>query len=218
MVTSQKKSEKAESKPAAGRRERRAAETRVRLFRCAMQLFAERGFQNVTVEEITEAADVGKGTFFNYFQTKDHVLGVLAEIQIAKVKEALTQAEDGKQAVRAILHRLAMRLIEEPGQSPSLARATIGSFLASEEVRNLVRRFMDEGCRMMEQIVVLGQQRGEIDGAVQKKKAARQLQQSLMGTVLLWSLHGEPPLALHVEDTFEQFWRAIAASARGQER
>ena len=63
-----------------GRRERRAAETRLRLFRCALRLFAERGFPNVTVEEITEAADVGKGTFFNYFQSKDHVLGVMAEI------------------------------------------------------------------------------------------------------------------------------------------
>ncbi len=55
--------------PALGRRQRRAAETRVRLFRCALQLFAERGFPNVTVEDITEAADVGKGTFLNYFES-----------------------------------------------------------------------------------------------------------------------------------------------------
>ncbi len=61
-----------------GRRQRRAAETRLRLFRCALQLFAQRGFPNVTVEDITEAADVGKGTFFNYFESKDHVLGVMA--------------------------------------------------------------------------------------------------------------------------------------------
>ena len=68
------------------RRERRAAETRVRLFRCALQLFAERGFPNVTVEDITEAADVGKGTFFNYFESKDDVLSVVAEIQLGKVR------------------------------------------------------------------------------------------------------------------------------------
>jgi hypothetical protein len=37
-----------------GRRERRAAETRVRLFRSAMRLFAQRGFQNVKVEDITK--------------------------------------------------------------------------------------------------------------------------------------------------------------------
>jgi AcrR family transcriptional regulator len=53
--------------------------------------------QNVTVEDITEAADVGKGTFFNYFESKDHVLGVMAEIQLGKVAEALALAADGKQ-------------------------------------------------------------------------------------------------------------------------
>ena len=90
-----------------GRRQRRAAETRLRLFRCALQLFAERGFQNVTVEDITEAADVGKGTFFNYFETKDHVLGVMAEIQLGKVREAAAraaaeQAADSRRAAPAV--------------------------------------------------------------------------------------------------------------------
>ena len=75
-----------------GRRERRAAETRLRLFRCALQLFAQRGFPNVTVEDITEAADVGKGTFFNYFESKDDVLGVMAET----VKQTFDVASSGR--------------------------------------------------------------------------------------------------------------------------
>ena len=61
--------------PRTGRRERRAAETRVRLFRCALALIAERGLANVTVEDITEAADVGKGTFFNYFRQQGTCTG-----------------------------------------------------------------------------------------------------------------------------------------------
>jgi len=69
---------------------------RAPVVRCALQLFAERGFANVTVEEITEAADVGKGTFFNYFESKDHVLGVMAEIQLGKVREAVALAEHSK--------------------------------------------------------------------------------------------------------------------------
>ena len=110
-----------------GRRERRGAETRLRLFRCALHLFAERGFSNVTVEEITEAADVGKGTFFNYFETKDHVLGVMVEIQLGRVGHAAELAVQGKQTIHSILHRLAQGLAEEPGSSPGLARAVLGS-------------------------------------------------------------------------------------------
>lgn len=103
-----------------GRRERRAAETRLRLFRSALQLFAERGFANVTVEDITEAADVGKGTFFNYFKSKDHVLGVMAEIQLGKVREALELAEHHQQTAHSVLHHLFHRAAEEPGRSPTL--------------------------------------------------------------------------------------------------
>src|ERR1035437_2840622 len=99
------------------RRQRRSAETRLRLFRCALQLFAERGLQNVTVEDITEAADVGKGTFFNYFETKDHVLSVMAEIQLGKVGEAISATGLGKLTIHAVLHRLVLRLAEEPGRS-----------------------------------------------------------------------------------------------------
>ena len=124
------------------RRDRKAAETRIRLFRCALQLFADRGFPNVTVEDITEAADVGKGTFFNYFASKDHVLGVMAEIQIGKVREALAQAESGKESVRSILHNLLQRLAAEPGRSPDLARALVTSLLASKDVRELVDAHM----------------------------------------------------------------------------
>jgi AcrR family transcriptional regulator len=201
-----------------GRRQRRAAETRLRLFRCALQLFAERGFPNVTLEDITEAADVGKGTFFNYFESKDHVLGVMAEIQLGKVREAVTLAESSKQTIHSVLHRLFLRVAEEPGRSPDLARALISSFLASERVRDLVDRKLCEGRKMVAQVVAAGQKRGEIDSRLKKEKVALQLQQAFMGTLLLWSLQGQPALEAWIEGSFQHFWRAIAAPGQGAKR
>jgi len=202
-----------------GRRQRRAAETRVRLFRCALQLFARRGYPNVTVEDITEAADVGKGTFFNYFESKDHVLGVMAEIQLGKVKEALTLAEAGEQTICSVLHHLFLRSAEEPGRSPGLARALLSSFLASEGVRRLMaQNLASEGRAMLSQIVAAGQKRREIDSRLKKEKVALQIQQAFMGTLLLWSLEGQPALEAWAEESFQHFWRAIAASGREQKR
>ncbi len=195
-----------------GRRERRAAETRVRLFRCALELIAERGYSNVTVEDITEAADVGKGTFFNYFATKDHVLGVMAEIQLGKVKAALAEVGQDSQSIYSVLHRMVKRLAEEPGRSPGLARAMISSFLANEGVRTLIERNMREGRKLIAEVVAEGQKRGEIDPHLQKKKVALQLLQTWMGTILIWSLHGKPALDAWVEDSFQHMWRAIAVS------
>jgi AcrR family transcriptional regulator len=203
--------------PGTGRRARRSAETRLRLFRCALQLFAERGFSSVTVEEITEAADVGKGTFFNYFESKDHVLGVMAEVQLGKVREAVIATKQGKQTIHSVLHRLMRQLVEEPGRSPCLARAFISSFLASESVRTVIARNMLEGRRMIAEVVAAGQQRGEIDPRLKKEKVAMQLLQACMGTVLLWSLDGAPALKSRIETSFQHFWRAVALSGQGRE-
>src|SRR6478609_8249543 len=84
------------SPPVPGRCERHRAEIRDRLYRAALQLFADRGFLETTVADITEAADVGKGTFFNYFPTKEHVLATLAEIQIGRLNQGLAAARTGK--------------------------------------------------------------------------------------------------------------------------
>jgi AcrR family transcriptional regulator len=207
----------ASPQPEVGRRERRGAETRLKLFRCALQLIAERGFSSVTVEQITEAADVGKGTFFNYFETKDHVLGVMAEIQLGKVREAISLAGQGQQTIHSVLHRLALCLAEEPGRSPDLARALISSFLASEGVRSIIGSNMREGLKMIAEVVAAGQERREIDPRLKRDKVAIQLLQTCMGTVLLWSLHGEPALEARMEDSFQHFWRSIANSGREQE-
>jgi AcrR family transcriptional regulator len=194
-----------------GRRERRAAETRLRLFRCALELFAERGFSNVTVEDITEAADVGKGTFFNYFESKDSVLGVMAEIQLGKVAEALEQAASGKNSIRSVLHHAFLRLAEEPGRSPNLARTLMSFFLANEQVRAIVENRLGEGRRLIAQIIASGQERGEIDRRLNKEKVALHLQETLLGTIVMWSLNGEPGFERWVEESFQHFWGAIAA-------
>jgi len=199
-----------------GRRQRRAAETRLRLFRCALKLFAERGFPNVTVEDITQAADVGKGTFFNYFESKEHVLGVMAEIQLGKVRESAALAENGQHTIQFALHHLFHRAAEEPGRSPDLARALISCFLASKAVRHLIEHNMKEGRRMIARMIAAGQKRGEISSRLKKDKVAIQVLQAFMGTVLFWSLHEEPALSTWMEDSFQHFWRAVASSEKEQ--
>ncbi|SPF50744.1 Bacterial regulatory s, tetR family protein [Candidatus Desulfosporosinus infrequens] len=56
------------------RRERKKKETREKIFSNAMQLFRMQGFAATSVEQITQHADVGKGTFYNYFPTKEAVI------------------------------------------------------------------------------------------------------------------------------------------------
>lgn len=56
------------------RRERKKDSRRAKIRDAALELFERKGFEATTVDEIAALADVGKGTFFNYFPTKQSVL------------------------------------------------------------------------------------------------------------------------------------------------
>lgn len=67
--------------PGAGRRERKKRATLLALKAAALDLVGERGYANVTVEDIADAVDVSVRTFFNYFPSKEAaVVGDDAEL------------------------------------------------------------------------------------------------------------------------------------------
>lgn len=96
------------SHPASGRRQRRQQETRERLYQSAMKLFAEGEFHEVTVEQITEAADVGKGTFFNYFSNKEAIVRYRFERQFEMLAELLREEALGTEEGALGVGRLAL--------------------------------------------------------------------------------------------------------------
>ena len=56
------------------KRDLQAAETRKKIFDTAFQLITEKGFENVTVEEIARQSGVAKGLFYHYFSSKDDIV------------------------------------------------------------------------------------------------------------------------------------------------
>lgn len=65
--------ENSATRPREARGARRKRETRERLLRAAFELMAERGADAVAINEITEAADVGFGSFYNHFESKEAI-------------------------------------------------------------------------------------------------------------------------------------------------
>lgn len=171
------------------RRERRRTETRERIFRAALGLFAERGFMETTVEDITEAADVGKGTFFNYFPTKEHVLATYGTERLAAVDRALQQARKGEQPVMEVLRELAASLAGQAAESPALLRAIYAAHASCTAVRDELQVRMHTARRLLAQIIRLAQERGEVRNDVSAMVLARIVQTVFHGVMCSWSLN-----------------------------
>lgn len=97
------------------RRDRKKSETRLALRRAALELSLERGYDNVTIEAITDAADVSARTFFNYFDSKeDAVLGMEqdGDMRVAAAIAARPPHEAPLVAVREVFMQMAGTLAD----------------------------------------------------------------------------------------------------------
>jgi len=114
--------------PAGGRRERKRRETRARIADSAMALFQEKGFSSVTVDEIAEAADVSKRTFFDYFPAKEDVVIAWQDKFVEPLAEAVTAGPKGETPTecveRAMLEALARTATPEAFEVDALIRGT----------------------------------------------------------------------------------------------
>jgi AcrR family transcriptional regulator len=90
--------------------QRRTA-TRAGILKAAAGLFQKRGFDDVAVEEITAAANVAKGTFYQHFNSKTEVLLALIRMQqaagLAEVERRLNEGDPPLEIGRRLIHGMA---------------------------------------------------------------------------------------------------------------
>ena len=113
-------------------RDRKKSDTRSRIVREASSLFAARGVAGVTVDEIARAADIGKGTVYNYFAAKeDIVTAFLIEIDRDALETMALLPTTGMKAADA-LDRAGWSLLEHKAPHRDFVRAFLARTFASE--------------------------------------------------------------------------------------
>jgi len=196
--------------PRSDRRERRRLETRERLYRAALELFGERGFLETTVEDITEAADVGKGTFFNYFPTKEHVLAAYGGERIAAVERALEKARTTTGSVLDVLAELAADSAGQSHENPAVLRAIYAAHASCAPVRAELQKRMRISRKILAEIISLAQKRGEVRSDAAPIELARLIQTVVMGFTMAWALNPETQF----QPTAKKTWDLICPSLR----
>jgi AcrR family transcriptional regulator len=90
-----------------GRQARRREQTRRRLLDAARTLFAQQGLESTRINEITEQADVGFGSFYTYFESKEAIVRVVLEevaVTAGATIERLTADLEDPAEVVAVAH------------------------------------------------------------------------------------------------------------------
>ncbi len=85
------------------RRERKKQQNKNNIINAALELFQTQGFEQTSIHDISEAADVSRSTFFNYFPTKESLLSEIAAVEIQHLQQVIdTELTDIPSAVTKI--------------------------------------------------------------------------------------------------------------------
>ena len=193
---------------AGGRHERRKARTRAQLLAAARRLFAAQGAEATTIAEIAEEADIGVGSFYNHFRTKDEVLAALVEESLGEQLRLLQQRQEQ---------------VEDPAERVSIAhRHLVGAARADPDWGWLLVR-MEVSHRVIESVLRAAAARDLEDGAAAGRfviadpdVALHACGGALVGVIhsmLRGDLPGDPGVA-HAEGVLRSFGVPIEEAAK----
>ena len=88
------------------RTKKRAKKTRRKLKQAALDVFSEKSFDAATVEEITEKADVGKGTLYQHFDDKEQIVITLIHEAVEHLIERIRSYKKSPKTLEKMLEHL----------------------------------------------------------------------------------------------------------------
>lgn len=167
------------------RRERKKNELRERIYRTAVEFFRTKGFDATTIEDITEAVDVSRNTFFNYYAEKSGVLHEIARRTVAYYEKMLEKELESTDPVGVKIKHLLVQMGRNIQKEKEFYRTI---FL--EIMRSQVGLVHDEKeyttiDELLGALLRQGQENGEIDRSLDPY----QLSEALTGIYFLTIIH-----------------------------
>ncbi len=191
-------------------RERQKLEVRNSLLNNGLDLFRRRGVESTTIEEITQAAGVAKGTFFNHFPSKDALLYDFMQAETDRRIEAAIAA--GRGGAQAALQAIVAALGRFGHENRQLL-LDLGNLKGSLRERE---RDHDDGIRR--RLTRLIEEDEGIDPVWRRSMSARfagLVLATLSGTVHEWRLRaGEPDLRRLMSERIEMLLVLLPGNAR----
>lgn len=189
------------------KRELKKEQTRMRIKEAALSLLAEQGYETTTIDQIAKLSGIAKGTFFNYFASKDELI---CDLQSVFVMNEIMKLKDKPgpliPRVQMVIFSLVQQFpLNKPG-TRALFQATFGSGPALE-VHN---QLLDEITQVLIPLIEQGQEGGELRKDMPASMIAQLALQTYIGTLIVWSMDDrEEPINDQMALTFDLFFKGI---------
>jgi AcrR family transcriptional regulator len=174
------------------RRERHRREIFERLVDAARQLMFDRSLEDARIQDITDLADVGKGTFFNFFSAKELVVPEIVRERVQLLRQSVDRVKAGEVSSREVLNDFINPSFERkltPTDWDNYYGSMIRS-LAHDEVRSSISELLREEEQFLGYLVASGQERGEFPDDRDASAVAVYFLRAFLGLQLIAWIHG----------------------------
>ncbi|WP_219838609.1 TetR/AcrR family transcriptional regulator [Paenibacillus sp. R14(2021)] len=190
------------------KRELKKEQTRTRIKEAALTLFSEQGYESTTVEGIAKLAGIAKGTFFNYFSSKDELI---CDLQGLFAINELERLKDTQGPLVPRLQLLVFNIVRQFTLNKPQTRALFQAMLGSSAALENHNKFMMDLAEVVLPLVAQAQESGELRKDMPAAMMLQQAFQAYFGTLMIWSMEaGDEPLDTRMAMTFELFFKGIA--------
>ena len=187
----------------------RGDSTREKILQAAVRLFHEYGYNATSVQDIVSAAEVPKGSFYNYFKSKEE-LAIAASDVFYSYALAFLEIEGISSPVGRIrkYFRLTLKEMRRYGY---VRGCLVGNFAseitdATPALQRRVAELLDEATRRIAVVISQAQEAGEIDPGVPTMDLSRFILNSFYGAILRSKTDGtERPMKLLEQFALEPF-------------
>jgi AcrR family transcriptional regulator len=192
------------------RREKKKRELREAIYETAMELILKKGFDNVTIEDITQKVKVAKGTFFNYFPTKESILLYFMRRHLDEVKEKITKDFKRFKTAQKKLDHLFSILVKMVVANEPLVKWVLLESLRMRVYKKEKKEVSGKILKTVADIIREGQERGEIKKNMDPEKIAKMLESIFFFSAIRWlTFDRHTPLIEDLQEQFKYFFQGI---------
>lgn len=164
------------------RRERNKRLCRKRILKVSRRLFSAKGYEQTTIEDVAEMAEISKATLYNYFTSKESLLLGIAEAELADIRGLLEgELRDEADSVKKLRAALGTLVLDSMTYLPLSRKITCLNSNENSEMFHTRRELLN----ILESLVREGQAKGRLRPEV----PVEELVELLMGVYLVSQFH-----------------------------